>query len=188
MSEYPKITQEALTDAAKVILNALKNPQYVIGAPYSSLMVKTINDVIAGFRSEMQSGLISSSGAESSDTKSEALLVADIEKQFADLNENLDQRSSEYQDNYRMLIRVERTIRSLEKIASSGSSDTVKMSATSKLMDFQDQQLSILERLMNLEKAQKIESVTRRFFHELRKYDDLKKIADRYLELLKEID
>ena len=55
-------------------------------------------------------------------------------------------------------------------------------------MDFQDQQLDILERLMNLEKAQKIESVTRRFFHEIRKYDDLKSIADRYLELLKEID
>ena len=45
MSEYPKITQEALTDAAKVILSALKNPQYITGAPYSSLMVKTINEV-----------------------------------------------------------------------------------------------------------------------------------------------
>lgn len=188
MSEYPKITQEALTDAAKVILNTLKNPQYITGAPYSSLMVKTINEVVANFRSEIQSGLISSSTSQSGDSEAETLLAADIEKQFADLNENLDQRSSDYQDNYRLLVRVERTIRSLEKIASSGSSDTVKMSATAKLMDFQDQQLSILERLMNLEKAQKIESVTRRFFHEIRKYDDLKSIADRYLELLKEID
>ena len=188
MSEYPKITQEALTDAGKVILNALKNPQYISGAPYSSLMVKTINDVIANFRSEIQSGLISSTAPQSGDSEAEALLAADIENQFATLNENLDQRSSDYQDNYRLLVRVERTIRSLEKIATSGSSDTVKMSATAKLMDFQDQQLGILERLMNLEKAQKIESVTRRFFHEIRKYDDLKSIADRYLELLKEID
>lgn len=188
MSEYPKITQEALTDAAKVILSALKNPQYITGAPYSSLMVKTINEVVANFRSEIQSGLISSTTPQSGDSEAEALLAADIEKQFATLNENLDQRSSDYQDNYRLLVRVERTIRSLEKIATSGSSDTVKMSATAKLMDFQDQQLDILERLMNLEKAQKIESVTRRFFHEIRKYDDLKSIADRYLELLKEID
>ena len=188
MSEYPKITQEALTDAAKVILNTLKNPQYITGAPYSSLMVKTINEVVANFRSEIQSGLISSTNPQSGDSEAETLLAADIENQFATLNENLDQRSSDYQDNYRLLVRVERTIRSLEKIATSGSSDTVKMSATAKLMDFQDQQLDILERLMNLEKAQKIESVTRRFFHEIRKYDDLKSIADRYLELLKEID
>ena len=188
MSEYPKITQEALLDATKVILNALKNPQYVIGAPYSSLMVKTINDVVANFRSEIQSGLISSTGPQSSDSEAEALLAKDIEAQFAALNENLDERSTDYQDNYRLLVRIERTIRSVEKIAISGSSDTVKMSASTKLMDFQDQQLAVLERLMNLEKTQKIESMTRRFFHEIRKYDDLKKVADRYLELMKEID
>ena len=188
MSEYPKITQEALLDATKVILNALKNPQYVTGAPYSSLMVKTINDVVANFRSEIQSGLISSTGPQSSDSEAEALLAKDIEAQFAALNENLDERSTDYQDNYRLLIRIERTLRNVEKIAVSGSSDTVKMSAATKLMDFQDQQLDILERLMNLEKTQKIESMTRRFFHEIRKYDDLKKVADRYLELMKEID
>lgn len=95
-------------------------------------------------------------------------MTEDIEKQFAELNENIEQRSGEYRDNFRVLVRVERTLRTLEKMANSGSSDTVKMSATTKLMDFQEQQLAILERLMNLEKAQKIESLTRRFFNEIR--------------------
>ena len=122
------------------------------------------------------------------DEEKERLLTEDIEKQFAELNENIEQRSGEYRDNFRVLVRVERTLRTLEKMANSGSSDTVKMSATTKLMDFQEQQLAILERLMNLEKAQKIESLTRRFFNEIRKYSDLQNIADRYLELLKDID
>ena len=185
-SEYPKITQEALQDAAKVILASLKNPEYLKGAPYSSLMLKVIQKVVDDFSAEIKEGAISSTGDNNSDA--EANIIADIEKQFAQLGENLDQRSGGYQDSFRILVRVEKTLRTLEKMANSGSSDSVKMSATTKLMDFQEQQLSILERLMNLEKSQKIESLTRRFFNEIRKYSDLQSIADRYLELLKNID
>lgn len=185
-SEYPKITQEALQDAAKVILASLKNPEYLKSAPYSSLMLKVIQKVVDDFSAEIKEGAISSTGDNTADA--EANIIADIEKQFAQLGENLDQRSGEYQDSFRILVRVEKTLRTLEKMANSGSSDSVKMSATTKLMDFQEQQLSILERLMNLEKAQKIESLTRRFFNEIRKYSDLQSIADRYLELLKNID
>lgn len=188
MSEYPKITQESLQDAAKIILACLKNPQYIQGAPYSALMLKTVNDVVSAFKKEIESGLISSVPTGVTDEEKERLLTEDIEKQFAELNENIEQRSGEYRDNFRVLVRVERTLRTLEKMSNSGSSDTVKMSATTKLMDFQEQQLAILERLMNLEKAQKIESLTRRFFNEIRKYSDLQTIADRYLELLKDID
>ena len=62
------------------------------------------------------------------------------------------------------------------------------ISATNKLIDFQEDQLKILERLMNLEKAQKIEAVTRRFFQEIKKTESLTKIADRYLALLNDLD
>ena len=41
---------------------------------------------------------------------------------------------------------------------------------------------------MNLEKAQKIEAVTRRFFQEIRKFDKLEDVADRYLKLIQDID
>ena len=110
-SEYPKITQEALQDAAKIILASLKNPEYLKGAPYSSLMLKVIQKVVDDFSAEIKEGAISSTGDNNSDA--EANIIADIEKQFAQLGENLDQRSGEYQDSFRILVRVEKTLRTM---------------------------------------------------------------------------
>ena len=115
-------------------------------------------------------------------------ITEDIHKQFKEIADELEDRNGEYRDNFNILVRIEKTIRTIEKIATSGSSDTVKLSATNKLIDFQEDQLKILERLMNLEKAQKIEAVTRRFFQEIRKFDKLEDVADRYLKLIQDID
>ena len=76
----------------------------------------------------------------------------------------------------------------MERMATNGSTDSVKMSAMSKFLDFQQQEMEILLQLTNIAKAQKIESVTRRFFQEIKKYPDLERIADRYLNLLNDLD
>lgn len=183
-SAYPKITQEALKDAATVILSSLKNPAYLNGAPYSSLMCQTLREVVENFKTEITEGNIASNNTMSADQ----MMDADIDRQFAELAEDLENKSSEFKDNFAILKRVERTIRGLERMMISGSSDTVKMSATTKLMDFQEQQIDILERLMNIEKVGKIEGLTRRFFNEIRKIDKLQAISDRYLQMLKELN
>ena len=73
-------------------------------------------------------------------------------------------------------------------MAHGGSSDSVKMSAMGKLMDFQQEQVKVLMSITNIEKAQKIEALTRRFFQEIRKNTDLGKVADRYLTMLNDLD
>ena len=113
---------------------------------------------------------------------------AEIKQMFSSLSENLDQRPEEYRDQFGILIRVEKMIRSIERIAKHDATPTAKLQATTKLMDYQDQQMSILERLMKIEKVNKIESVTRKFFLELRKHPELSVVADRYLHLLNEIE
>ena len=55
-------------------------------------------------------------------------------------------------------------------------------------MDFQQEQVKVLMSITNIEKAQKIEAVTRRFFQEIRKNTDLGKVADRYLTMLNDLD
>ena len=55
-------------------------------------------------------------------------------------------------------------------------------------MDFQQEQVKILLAITNIEKAQKIEALTRRFFQEIRKTGNLDKVADRYLAMLNDLD
>ena len=85
-------------------------------------------------------------------------------------------------------VRLEKIIRGMERMAHGGSSDSVKMSAMAKLMDFQQEQVKILLAITNIEKAQKIEALTRRFFQEIRKTGNLDKVADRYLAMLNDLD
>lgn len=110
------------------------------------------------------------------------------EKQFESLSVDLQDRSKAYRDEYGILIRLELLIRSVERIANRSNSDSSKLSASSKLMEYQEKQVEILERLLNLEKTAKIEKITRRFFLELKKHPDLKVVADRYLTLLNDIE
>lgn len=198
---YPKVTQENLKESALILLSVLSDPTYMQHAPYSNLMSQTIRQEANKFRDLMTQeveALLASAKEDwlkemqppepESDFDREELLDQQIAETFKDLNEDLDNHSSEYRDNYGILIRLEKTIRSVQTIAEKGSSDTVKMSATTKLMEFQDKQLAVLETLMNLEKAKKIESITRRFFLEIRKFDKLESVADRYLSLIQDID
>lgn len=110
------------------------------------------------------------------------------EKQFESLAVDLENRPKSYRDEYGILIRLELLIRSVERIANRSNSDSSKLSASSKLMEYQEKQVEILERLLNLEKTAKIEKVTRRFFLELKKHPDLSVVADRYLNLLNDIE
>ena len=97
------------------------------------------------------------------------------------MNEAIETRSEEYRDRYGILVRLEKIVRNMERMSTKGSSDTVKMSAMTKFLDFQQEQVDVLLKLTNVEKAQKIEAITRRFFQEIKKTESLTKIADRYL-------
>lgn len=191
MAEYPKITQEQMEACTSVLLNTLTNPEYLNKATYSALMVDKIKSLAKKFTNHFD-GLDNSqigaiSGAKTQE-QFEADLTADIEAQFSELSENIDLKSEDYQDRFRILVRMERLIRSMESLSKTSKSDQTKLSAATKLMDYQEKQMTILEQLMNLEKAQRIESLTRRFFMEIAKYKDLEKIANRYLELLNQLD
>lgn len=196
--DYPKVTQENMLSASQIILGALSDPEFLQKAPYSNLMLKTINqqvlaiDALVDARVNAQmERVLAAKEAEANPPPPEPTdeeITEDIHKQFKEIADELENRNGEYRDNFNILVRIEKTIRTIEKIATSGSSDTVKLSATNKLIDYQEDQLKILERLMNLEKAQKIEAVTRRFFQEIRKFDKLEDVADRYLKLIQDID
>lgn len=196
--DYPKVTQENMLSASQILIGALSDPEFLQKAPYSNLMLKTINqqvlaiDALVDARVNAQvERVLAAKEAESNPPPHEPTdeeITADIHKQFKEIADELENRNGEYRDNFNILVRIEKTIRTIEEIATSGSSDTVKLSATNKLIDFQEDQLKILERLMNLEKAQKIEAVTRRFFQEIRKFDKLEDVADRYLKLIQDID
>lgn len=194
--DYPKITQESLLGAAHIIVNALSDPEYLRKAPYSNMMLKTINEQTHSFNMLIDQKVaerleqIEKEKAEipPPPEKTDEELTLEIHEQFKEISDDLGNRNGEYRDNFNILVRIEKTIRTIENIATKGSSDTVKLSATNKLIDFQEDQLKILERLMNLEKAQKIEAVTRRFFQEIRKFDKLTEVADRYLKLIQDID
>lgn len=196
--DYPKITQENMLSASQILIGALSDPEFLQKAPYSNLMLKTINqqvlaiDALVDARVNAQmERVLAAKEAEANPPASEPTdeeITEDIHKQFKEIADELEDRNGEYRDNFNILVRIEKTIRTIEEIATSGSSDTVKLSATNKLIDFQEDQLKILERLMNLEKAQKIEAVTRRFFQEIRKFDKLEDVADRYLKLIQDID
>ena len=196
--DYPKVTQENMLSASQILIGALSDPEFLQKAPYSNLMLKTINqqvlaiDALVDARVNAQmERVLAAKEAEANPPASEPTddeITEDIHKQFKEIADELENRNGEYRDNFNILVRIEKTIRTIEKIATSGSSDTVKLSATNKLIDFQEDQLKILERLMNLEKAQKIEAITRRFFQEIRKFDKLEDVADRYLKLIQDID
>ena len=196
--DYPKVTQENMLSASQILIGALSDPEFLQKAPYSNLMLKTINqqvlaiDALVDARVNAQmERVLAAKEAEANPPPPEPTdeeITEDIHKQFKEIADELEDRNGEYRDNFNILVRIEKTIRTIEKIATSGSSDTVKLSATNKLIDFQEDQLKILERLMNLEKAQKIEAVTRRFFQEIRKFDKLEDVADRYLKLIQDID
>ena len=186
--KYPKVTQEGLDAAVTVLLGNMQQQSYLKDAPYSALMCDKIKQVTEKFRSQLELGNLNSTGDDPDGDVDDEKENEEIKKQFSDINESLETRSGEYRDKYGILHRFEKIVRSMERMSRKGSSDTVKMSAMTKFMDFQQQQMEVLMQLTNVEKAQKIEALTRRFFQEIRKTESLKKIADRYLAMLNELD
>lgn len=191
---YPKITQEGLESSVSILINHLSNPTWLKEAPYSTLMIKKIEEQSALLLKNIQSGLLDTTSEKDSKEvepileETEKLLVESIKDQFGNLNENLEDKPENYKENYGIVVRLEKIIRTLERLIHKGSSDTVKMTAMGKLIDYQQEQMSILNQLSNIEKMQKIESLTKRFFLELKKSENLEKIADRYLKILSELD
>lgn len=186
-NQYPKVTQEALEASIVVLLGNMQNPNYLKDSPYSALMQGKIKTLTDKFRNELETGTLDTTGNPDGGVDPD-LESADIKRQFADLNEAIESRSEEYRDRYGILVRLEKIVRNMERMATKGSSDTVKMSAMTKFLDFQQEQVDVLLKLTNVEKAQKIEAITRRFFQEIKKTDALQKIADRYLALLNDLD
>lgn len=186
-NQYPKITQEALEASIIVLLGNMQNADYLKDSPYSALMQGKIKTITDKFRDELEQGNLNTTGDPKGDVN-EDVENAHIKQQFSDLNEAIESRSEEYRDRYGILVRLEKIIRSMERMSQKGSSDTVKMSAMTKFLDFQQEQVDVLLKLTNVEKAQKIEALTRRFFQEIKKTESLEKLADRYLTLLNDLD
>lgn len=185
--QYPKITQEALEASIVVLMGNMQDPEYLNGSPYSALMKAKIKTLTDKFKNMLDAGELNTSGNPEGDLNHD-LENADIKRQFSDLNEAIETRSEEYRDRYGILVRLEKIVRNMERMSTKGSSDTVKMSAMTKFLDFQQGQVDVLLKLTNVEKAQKIEAITRRFFQEIKKTESLTKIADRYLALLNDLD
>ena len=185
--QYPKITQEALEASIVVLMGNMQDPEYLNGSPYSALMKAKIKTLTDKFKNMLDAGELNTSGNPEGDLNHD-LENADIKRQFSDLNEAIETRSEEYRDRYGILVRLEKIVRNMERMSTKGSSDTVKMSAMTKFLDFQQEQVDVLLKLTNVEKAQKIEAVTRRFFQEIRKNTGLGKVADRYLAMLNDLD
>ena len=189
--KYPKVTQEGLEAAVTVLLGNMQEAKYLDGAPYSSLMIKKIAELTTRFKNSLENGSLNTytqNPSKAWSPEDDSIENEDIEKRFTSLNEDLENRSGSYQDDYGVLVRLEKIIRGMERMAHGGSSDSVKMSAMAKLMDFQQEQVKVLMSITNIEKAQKIEALTRRFFQEIRKNTDLGKVADRYLTMLNDLD
>ena len=189
--KYPKVTQEGLEAAVTILLGNMQEAKYLDGAPYSSLMIKKIDEVTTRFKNSLENGSLNTytqNPSKAWSPEDDQIENEDIEKRFSNLNEDLENRSGSYRDDYGVIVRLEKIIRGMERMAHGGSSDSVKMSAMGKLMDFQQEQVKVLMSITNIEKAQKIEAITRRFFQEIRKNTDLGKVADRYLTMLNDLD
>ena len=44
--DYPKVTQENMLSASQILIGALSDPEFLQKAPYSNLMLKTINQQV----------------------------------------------------------------------------------------------------------------------------------------------
>lgn len=192
---YPKVSQEMIKDVMHIILNTMANASYLENSNYSHLMREVINGEVKSLRFALAQGKIGISTAtaptsapQKSPEETEAELNEEIARQFKDFSEDLDKRSPEFRDEYGILVRLEKTIRSVEKLMNSGGTDSVKLQASTRFMDLQEKQLELLERLANISRVTKIEALTKRFFNELKKHPDMRVIAERYLTLLEELD
>ncbi|QHJ78656.1 MAG: hypothetical protein [Caudoviricetes sp.] len=193
---YPKLTQEVLQDSIYVVMQNLSDKDFLKESPYSALMKNKIVEMGDKVKKDFEK-LTEKEPEQKKETlkeEQERLNKLDQEEndsiaaQYGEFGDDLESKNEEYKENYGILIRLEKTIRSMERMTTKGSSDTVKMSAMTKLIDLQQEQVDVLSKIANIQKAQKIESLTRRFFQEIRKTDYLQKIADRYLETLNELD
>lgn len=193
---YPKLTQEVLQDSIYVVMQNLSDKDFLKESPYSALMKNKIVEMGDKVKKDFEK-LTEKEPEQKKETlkeEQERLNKLDQEEndsiaaQYGEFGDDLESKNEEYKENYGILIRLEKTIRSMERMTTKGSSDTVKMSAMTKLIDLQQDQVDVLSKIANIQKAQKIESLTRKFFQEIRKTDYLQKIADRYLETLNELD
>ena len=191
---YPKVSQEMIKDVMHIILNTMANASYLENSNYSHLMREVINGEVKSIKFALAQGKIGVSTATAANApqktpeETEAELNEEIARQFKDFSEDLDKRSPEFRDEYGILVRLEKTIRSVEKLMNSGGTDSVKLQASTRFMDLQEKQLQLLERLANISRVPKIEALTKRFFNELKKHPDMHVIAERYLTLLEELD
>lgn len=193
---YPKLTQEVLQDSIYVVMENLSDKDFLKESPYSALMKNKIVEMGEKVKKDFEK-LTEKEPEQKKETlkeEQERLNKLDQEEnesiaaQYSEFGDDLESKNEEYKENYGILIRLEKTIRSMERMTTKGSSDTVKMSAMTKLIDLQQEQVDVLSKIANIQKAQKIESLTRRFFQEIKKTDYLQKIATRYLETLNELD
>lgn len=191
---YPKVSQEMIKDVMHIILNTMANASYLENSNYSHLMREVINGEVKSIKFALAQGKIgvstttAANAPQKTPEETEAELNEEIARQFKDFSEDLDKRSPEFRDEYGILVRLEKTIRSVEKLMNSGGTDSVKLQASTRFMDLQEKQLQLLERLANISRVTKIEALTKRFFNELKKHPDMHVIAERYLTLLEELD
>lgn len=195
--KYPKLTQEALEDSINVIMSNITDPDYLKGSTYSALMknkISTLSEKVKVDFDKLNVEKIPEAKKLTKEEEEKQLKEIEdaenesIDIQFGTFKNDLKNKNAQYKEQFGILIRMEKTIRSMERLVSNGSSDTVKISAMTKLMDLQDDQAEILNKLANVEKSQKIETLTRNFFQEVKGTKHLEKLGDTYLKLLNDLD
>lgn len=200
---YPKLSQEMVKDVVHILTSAMANDSYLESSPYSQIMRNTLREETTKMLNSLTQGVIGSFSNSNVDVASANVEVApvvksaeeidqelteEIDEQFSEVSDGLENRSNTYKDDFGILIRLERAIRAIERLMKSGGTDSVKLTAVTRFMDLQDKQIDVLERLMNISKVKNIENVTKRFFLELKKHPDLSIVASRYLELIEGLD
>lgn len=192
LPSYPKVSQEMIRDVMHVIKESMANTSYIENSPYSHLMrdviSREVKDISFAFaRGKVGSGTHAPGASSKTPEQIDAELTSEIKKQFTAFSTDLENRTDDFRDDFGILVRLEKTIRSVEKLMNSGATDSVKLQASTRFMDLQEKQLDLLERLANISRVTKIEAMTKRFFNELKKHPDMKIIAERYLTLLEEM-
>lgn len=166
---YPKIASEDFTKAIEIVLGVLASDKYLEKSTYSDMFREIIQEKVTQVITTI-------------DEDGVAVGLPEYLNDLAQTN-----LSEEAKDYFGTLKNIETSMRNLKNLEKSSSQDSVKMTASLKLMDMEKEKITLLEKLKGIGKVEKIEGLTRQFFRELTNTPELKTIAERYLKLLDEV-
>lgn len=169
MNTYPKISSEDFNKAIDLVLGVIKTEKYLEKSTYSD----QFREIIQERATELVTTI---------DENGVPIGLPEYLNNLAQSN-----LSEEGKDYFGSLKTIENSMVNLRKLEKSSSQDSVKMTASLKLMEMEKDKITLLEKLKGIDKVEKIEGLTRQFFRELSNTPEIKEIATRYLKLLDEV-